>query len=156
DSAVLAAAVYRRLHKPLRIVSQSNKYRALGALPIDPNNRAAVLDRAVEALQNGFPVIIFPEGNSNHNPELRVGKTGVARLTLRTGLPVLPIGISGTRGATAWRALIWFFSLIAPCHVEIGSPLVFPKTDVNDDETQLLRTTTDDILRRISELSGKP
>ena len=76
DSGILAAAIYRRLNKSLRFVSQSTKYRAMGGLAIDPNNRSSVLDVAVETLNKGFPVVIFPEGNSNSNPELRVGKTG--------------------------------------------------------------------------------
>lgn len=153
---MIGAAVYRRLKQPLKFVAQSKRYGFLGGLTIDSNNRSAVLDTALDALHSGFPVVIFPEGNSNHNPELRVGKTGVARLALRSGLPVIPVGIKGIRGTTAWRAVIWFFSLIAPCHIDIGQPMIFPKTAIDDEETELLRTTTDTILREISDLSGKP
>lgn len=156
DSGLLAAAVYRRLHKPLKFVSQSTKYGAVGGLPIDPNNRSEVLEVAIEALNHGFPVVIFPEGNSNNNPELRVGKTGVARLALRTGLPVLPVGIKGSRGVAAWRAFIWFWSFIYPCHVVIGQTLKFPMTELREGDTRLLQSTTDEILRHISQYSGKP
>lgn len=156
DSAVLAAAVYRRLKKPLKFVSQSTHYRAFGALAIDPQNRGGVVDAAVGALEAGYPIVIFPEGNSNNNPELRFGKTGVARLALRTGLPVIPVGIKGPRGVHAWRAMIWFVWLIRPCHVEIGEPMTFPKTKLNEHESELLRDTTEKILEKISGLSGKP
>ncbi len=156
DSAILAAAVYRRLRQPLKFVSQSKRYGAFGGLTIDPRHRSQVLEVAVAALNEGFPLVIFPEGNSNRNPELRVGKTGVARLALRTGLPVVPVGIRGTRGVAAWRAAIWFFALLRPCYVELGRPLDYPRTEVQADESELLHVTTDEILRQISELSGKP
>ncbi len=156
DSAILAAAIYRRLRKPLKFVSQSKKWGAIGGMPIDDNDRSKVLDRAFDFLQQGYPVAIFPEGNSNKMPELRTGKTGAARLALRTGLPVIPAGIKGTRGVAAWRAVMWFFSLVQPCHVEIGQSFTFQKTEIRDEESELLHTTTDTILQHISELSGKP
>lgn len=155
DSAMLAAAVYRRLHKPLKFISQSNKYGSVGALKINKHDRSKVLDQAQAFLEQGFPVVVFPEGNSNADAALRAGKTGAARLALRTGLPVIPVGIKGTRGVAAWRAALWFLSIVRPCHVEIGTPMSFPKTEIHDNQTELLHTTTDTILERISVLSGK-
>lgn len=134
----------------------SKKWGAFGTLPIDLNNKHQILDVAVERLQQGFPVVIFPEGNSNKNPELRTGKTGAARLALRTGLPVVPVGIRGTRGIKAWRGALWFFSFWRPCHVVIGEPVTFPKTELSDNDETVLQQTTTEIMRRISELSGKP
>lgn len=156
DSALVAASVYRRLHQPLRFVAQSSKWRMFGGLPIREGNRAQVLDAALTALEQGHPVVIFPEGNSNHEGELREGKTGAARLALRSGLPVIPIGIKGTRGVKAWRAALWFFALVRPCHVEIGAPIQFPKQEVNEHSEELLRQTTEKIMQTISTVSGKP
>lgn len=156
DSALIAAAVYRRLEKPLRFVAQSTKWRMFGGLPIRASDRAQVLETALEQLRYGFPVVIFPEGNSNHDDELREGKTGAARLALRSGLPVIPVGIKGSRGVKAWRAALWFFALVRPCHVEFGAPIRFPKQELTDHSGELLRHTTDEIMRHISELSGKP
>src|SRR6266850_2195928 len=65
DSAILAAAVYRRLKKPLKFVSQSHKWNAFGALPIENNDRSKVIDTALAWLEKGYPIVIFPEGNSN-------------------------------------------------------------------------------------------
>lgn len=156
DSAIVAAAVYRRLTKPLKFVAQSSKWTAVGALPIHDQQRGQVVEVALEFLQAGHPVVVFPEGNSNKNPELRTGKTGAARLALRSGLPVVPVGVKGTRGVRAWRAIIWFFSLLYPCHVDIGPPIAFPKTEVVEGDSELLRTTTATIMTRISAVSGKP
>ncbi len=156
DSALLASAIYRRLKKPLKFVSQSTKWNAFGALPIQQHDKAHVIDVALGFLNAGYPIVVFPEGNSNKNPELRTGKTGAARLALRSGLPVVPVGIHGTRGVRAWRAMIWFFSLLYPCHIEIGQPIRFPKTELQEHQTELLQQTTDQIMAQISTLSGKP
>ncbi len=156
DSAIVAAAVYRRLKKPLKFISQSNKWGVFGGMTIDNHDRSKVVDQALQFLNDGYPVVIFPEGNSNKQPELRMGKTGAARLALRSGLPVVPVGIKGTRGVAAWRAMLWFLALIRPCHIEIGSPISWPKTNLSHEETELLQTTTDRILQDISQLSGKP
>ena len=156
DSALVAAAVYRRVTKALRFVAQSNKYGMFGGLPIGSTDRSHVLDVAMKYLERGNPIVIFPEGNSNTQVELRMGKTGAARLALQSGLPVIPVGIRGTAGIRPWGALIWFFAFIRPSHIVFGTPIVFPKTELQEDDSELLRTTTDEIMARISELSGKP
>lgn len=156
DSAIVAAAVYRRLSQSLRFVAQSNKYGMFGGLPIENRDRAHVIEIALAYLKSGYPLVIFPEGNSNSLRALRVGKTGVARLALRSGLPVVPVGIRGTGGVHAWAAALWFFSLIRPCHVTIGTPLTFPKTTLTGHDDELLDGTMSTIMHAISELSGKP
>ncbi len=156
DSPIVAAAVYRRLQKELRFVSMSGKYGGFGTLVIDPNNRQTVIDAAVQALEAGHPVVIFPEGNSNGNPELRVGKTGVARLAHRTGCPVIPVGVKGTRGVKPWTSAAWFFSWWRPCHITFGAPLQFEKRELTGHDDQLLEATTTTIMSCISTLSGKP
>lgn len=156
DSALMVAAIYRRLKKTARFVAQSNKYGMFGGLPIESTDRGHVLDVAMRYLEAGSPIVIFPEGNSNTQVELRMGKTGAARLALRSGLPVIPVGIKGTRGVKPWWAMVWFFALIQPAHVVLGKPMQFPKTDVQEYDEELLRQTTDEIMRAISDLSGKP
>ncbi len=125
-------------------------------MPIDPKAKATVLDVAEQFVRDGFPVVIFPEGNSNTAPELRLGKTGAARLALRTGAPVIPVGIKGTSGIRPWQAFFWFFSLVKPFHVRIGEPISFPLTPADQQDEQLLRTTTDRMMQKISDVSGKP
>lgn len=52
------------------------------------------LAAATEALKNGEVIIIFPEGTLTRDPDEwpMKAKTGVARLALRTGVPVIPVG----------------------------------------------------------------
>jgi 1-acyl-sn-glycerol-3-phosphate acyltransferase len=57
------------------------------------------LDRAVAALEAGELVVIYPEGTvTNREDGLPMqAKTGVARLALRTGVPIVPMASWGSR-----------------------------------------------------------
>lgn len=156
DSALLAAAIYRRLEKELRFVSQSTKYPWLGALPIPAGDRSKVLDAAVAALERGHPVVIFPEGNSNTKQHLRQPKTGVARLAVRAGLPVVPVGIRGSTGVNALAAALWFFSIWRGVHLRFGPAMVFPRQGLTGQDDAMLEQVTNNIMHQVSELSGKP
>jgi 1-acyl-sn-glycerol-3-phosphate acyltransferase len=70
----------------LRAVEQTPVYRGTA-------DAAAALDAAVSTVKAGKVVIIYPEGTTTKEPDLwpMRGKTGVARLWLATGAPVIPI-----------------------------------------------------------------
>jgi 1-acyl-sn-glycerol-3-phosphate acyltransferase len=57
------------------------------------------VDNARKALNHGECVVIYPESTVTHNPDFSPmqGKTGIARLTLATGVPVLPIAVWGSQ-----------------------------------------------------------
>jgi 1-acyl-sn-glycerol-3-phosphate acyltransferase len=59
---------------------------------------ARALDEAIRTIGSGALAGIFPEGFVNPAPErgLQRGRTGVARIALATGAPVVPVGIWGT------------------------------------------------------------
>jgi 1-acyl-sn-glycerol-3-phosphate acyltransferase len=75
-------------------------YKA-GQLPVHRGRADAglVLKQAEQALADGAAVIIYPEGTATRDPELwpMVAKTGVARLALKTGAPVIPVAHWGTQ-----------------------------------------------------------
>lgn len=54
---------------------------------------AKALEAAIEAVRQGGAVVIYPEGTTSREPQLwpMRGKTGVARLALATGAPVIPV-----------------------------------------------------------------
>ena len=60
------------------------------------------LDQAIEALRQGEVIVIFPEGTITNDPDLNpmAAKTGLARLALATGAPVIPAALWGT--ANVW------------------------------------------------------
>jgi len=69
-------------------------------IPVRRGERdAGALEEAIATLRSGALIGIFPEGRVNPDPEggLQPGRTGVARLALPTGAPVIPVGIWGTQ-----------------------------------------------------------
>ncbi|MFN2386653.1 MAG: lysophospholipid acyltransferase family protein [Thermoanaerobaculia bacterium] len=73
---------------------------AAGFIPVDRGERsrgAATMDAALRRLRGGRSVVIFPEETRSANGSLLPFKQGAALLALRSGLPLLPFGIAGTR-----------------------------------------------------------
>jgi 1-acyl-sn-glycerol-3-phosphate acyltransferase len=74
---------------------------AAGQLPVNRGtaDAALVLNDAERALEHGECLVIYPEGTATRDPDLwpMVPKTGVARLALGTGVPVIPIACWGTQ-----------------------------------------------------------
>lgn len=60
------------------------------------------LDAAFEALDNGEIIVIFPEGTITNDPDLHPmeGKTGISRLAIESGVPIIPAAVWGT--ANIW------------------------------------------------------
>ena len=75
--------------------------RACGQIPVQRRSvkSADALLAAVEAVHQGRAVVIYPEGTITRDPDLwpMAGKTGAARIALRTGCPVIPIGQWGAQ-----------------------------------------------------------
>src|SRR5258708_22658380 len=71
-----------------------------GQLPVHRGraDAALVLKQAERALANGAAVVVYPESTATRDPDLwpMVAKTGVARLALTTGAPVIPVAHWGT------------------------------------------------------------
>lgn len=70
---------------------------SVNTIPIRPNTAdVEALKRAVETLKEGKSVLIFPEGGRSRNGALLRGKKGAALIAKRAGVPVVPVGITGT------------------------------------------------------------
>jgi 1-acyl-sn-glycerol-3-phosphate acyltransferase len=73
--------------------------------------RRGEADRAAQrlafgALADGRPIALFPEGTRSRDGHLKAGKSGAAYLAMRSGAPLLPVGIAGTHrifpGRSRW------------------------------------------------------
>ena len=72
---------------------------AAGFVPVDRGERAhsrGVVDAALQGLQGGGSLVVFPEETRTRTGELLPFKSGAALFALKSGLPLLPIGMSGT------------------------------------------------------------
>ncbi len=75
-------------------------FPALGMIPIDRSGGSkseGALKAAEEVLQRGELFGIYPEGTRSRDGMLYKGHTGAARLALKLGCPIIPVGIIGTR-----------------------------------------------------------
>ena len=83
--------------------------RAAGFIPVDRGDRsrsAATFEAALARLAGGRSVVVFPEETRTRTGELLPFKKGAALLALRSGLPLLPVGIAGTRRVLSRDTLV--------------------------------------------------
>jgi 1-acyl-sn-glycerol-3-phosphate acyltransferase len=131
-------------------------FPALGMIPLDRSGgdaSARALDAAAGVLESGELFGIYPEGTRSRDGKLRKGHTGPARLSLRTGAPMVPIGMVGTReiqppGARMPR-------LFRPCVIHIGRPIDASRYRDRPGDRLVLRQLTDELMFEIRELSGQ-
>jgi 1-acyl-sn-glycerol-3-phosphate acyltransferase len=92
-------------------------FRGTGVIPLDRGSADhAAMRAALEVLESGGTLAIFPEGTRTKPGERRAPKLGVSFLSARTGAPVVPVRVLGTAGFPRER----------PLEVRFGSPLPPP------------------------------
>jgi 1-acyl-sn-glycerol-3-phosphate acyltransferase len=161
DSLFLPAVLRRRLTYVAKAEYFENRrtawfFRVIGQIPLrrGPGSEwRRALDSAADVLAEGKLFGIYPEGTRSTDGRLHRGHTGVAMLALRTGAPVIPVGIIGTRQAQPIGRLVARpFSRIT---VRFGAPLDFSEYAGRDRERLVLRHVTDTIMSEIQRLSGQ-
>ena len=124
-----------------------------GSIRLRKKVHGSFLKSAIKQLRKGNIVGMFPEGMPNKNPNLRKGKTGVARLVLKGKVPVIPIGIKGT--LYIWSRLKWLPRPKKRVTINIGKPIYFDKYYGKDDNYSILRKVTTTIMKNIALLIDK-
>jgi 1-acyl-sn-glycerol-3-phosphate acyltransferase len=109
---------------------------------------------AADALERGEVVVIYPEGTSQTaDAEFRPtdGKTGVARLALMTGVPVIPVATWG--GQYVWRKSgRESLKFGRPIWVRAGEPLDLAASGADPEDREATRALTNDVMSALSEL----
>ena len=112
-------------------------------------DRVPVFTRAAERLAAGASVGIFPEGTTNRDPrQLLRGFNGAARLSLQSGVPVIPAGVRFPKHQDAAR-----IPELAPMEIEFGMPLVPPVE--RDLTASAVRAWHARVMNEVAILSGK-
>lgn len=128
-------------------------FKGLGMIPIrrnDGDDARSALDAAAGVLEAGGVLGVYPEGTRSIDGRLYKGRTGVARLALRSGAPVVPVGIAGSMQIMPKRAR--FPKPWGRLTVRFGQPLTFSPQEPTG---AALRTITDQIMFTIMSLSGQ-
>jgi 1-acyl-sn-glycerol-3-phosphate acyltransferase len=130
-------------------------FSGAGQIPIDRSGADAAegaLLSAKSVLDKGDLFGIYPEGTRSHDGRLYRGKTGVARLALETGVPVIPCAVVGTDVVAPPGKK--FGSFTRPI-VRYGEPLDFSRYEGLENDRFILRSITDEIMYEIMRLSGQ-
>jgi 1-acyl-sn-glycerol-3-phosphate acyltransferase len=131
-------------------------FPAMGMIPIDRSggdSSKAALDTAAGVLESGELFGIYPEGTRSRSGMLHKGHTGAARLALRTGAPILPVGLIGTREVQPPEAKVP--QPFRPVWVRIGRPIHPGKDPERTGDHRLLRQITDEVMFEIGSMSGQ-
>jgi 1-acyl-sn-glycerol-3-phosphate acyltransferase len=157
DPIMVCAAFWRPVHWLAKVeLVKSLKiawfFRAAAVIPI---NRDAPehepFERAASLIKRGAVFGIYPEGTRSVDGRLYRGYTGVARIAMASGAPVIPTAVMGTRESVPKGKLI---PRPVPVTVRFGAPLYF-EIENGEDEKTALRRFTDDVMRAIASLSGQ-
>jgi len=131
-------------------------FPAMGMIPIDRSGgdkSQAALDTAERVLRRGELFGIFPEGTRSRDGYLYKGRTGAARLALKVGCPIFPVGVTGTREIQPPDAK--FPKLRMSCSIKIGRPIKVERYLDRADDHRVLRQITDELMFEIRELTGQ-
>lgn len=127
-----------------------------GQIPVNRGgaDAALALKQAEQALADGAAVIIYPEGTATRDPDLwpMAAKTGVARLALATGAPVIPVARWGTQDILPYgskKAKLWPRQTV---RTVAGKPVDLSEWAGRQTSAKALRAATDAIMREVTAL----
>jgi len=131
--------------------------RKMRQIEVVPGKGERVLGQAKEALEAGRSVTIFPEGSISPVDGFAPVRSGVARLALGSGVPVVPIGIH-LRGENCRRVptmldgkpdvITWY--LRGPYAITVGKPMRFHG---NPGDPSLVRRVSETVMAHIRTLA---
>lgn len=130
-------------------------YSASGQVPIDRAGgeaAQAALRTAKRVLEDGKVLGLYPEGTRSPDGRLYKGKTGLARIALETGVPVIPVAMIGTDvmnpiGSKSYRP--------TKITVRLGAPLDFSRYEGLGGSRFIERAVTDEVMYELMKLSGQ-
>jgi 1-acyl-sn-glycerol-3-phosphate acyltransferase len=130
-------------------------FRGVGTIPVDRGGGKAgeaALRTGLAVLQSGNLFGIYPEGTRSPDGRLYRGKTGVARMALEAGVPVIPVAMIGTNVAQPIGQVIPTPMRLG---IVIGEPLDFSRYKGMENDRFILRSVTDEIMYALMSLSGQ-
>ncbi|MFF3566505.1 lysophospholipid acyltransferase family protein [Nocardia jiangxiensis] len=124
--------------------------RATGQVAVDRSGGAAsapALEAAARILDDGGVWGIYPEGTRSPDGRVYRGRTGVIRVAMRTGAPVIPVVLSGTDRVNPPGRRGWRFARV---RIGFGEPRYFRPADRDG-----VRGATDALMSELVQRSGR-
>jgi 1-acyl-sn-glycerol-3-phosphate acyltransferase len=125
---------------------------ALGQVPVDRSggrrSEAAIIT-GLQVLSEGKCLGIYPEGTRSPDGRLYKGRSGIARLAIESGAPIIPVAMFNTEKIQPTGKVIPNIQRVG---MTFGEAMYF---DGDSTDLAYLRIVTDQIMNRIQELSGQ-
>ena len=130
-------------------------FSSSGQIPIDRSGASAAagaLESGKRVLESGRLLCLYPEGTRSPDGRLYKGKTGLARLALETGVPVVPVAMINTDRINPPGTVLPRPTQIT---VRFGEPLDFSRYEGMAGNRFIERAVTDEIMYALMALSGQ-
>ena len=130
-------------------------FSGMGQVPIDRSGGAAseaALRTGKRILSEGHLLGLYPEGTRSPDGRLYRGRTGIARMALETGVPVVPVAMINTDVVQPTGQVVPRLGRVG---IRIGKPLDFSRYAGMEGDRFVLRSITDEIMYELMLLSGQ-
>jgi len=152
----VASGVYRRRMRFMGADKWwSNRYfgkllSALGGFPVSRGSAdREALRRCIAVIEGGEPLVLFPEGERKSGLTVRPLFEGAAYVAMKTGVPIVPVGIGGSERVMPKGAK---FIYPRKLYVIVGAPLSAPKSDSPKEQRAAARQLTTDLHAEMQRL----
>lgn len=128
---------------------------ATGMIPIDRSGgkaSEASLQTGLGVLARGEVLGIYPEGTRSPDGRLYRGRTGVARMVLESGVPIVPVAMIDTEKVMPIGSRI---PKVRRIGIVFGKPLDFTRFEGLEGDRFILRAITDEIMYELDRLSDQ-
>ena len=123
---------------------------ALGQVPIDRSGgkrSEAALLTGLRLLKENHCIGIYPEGTRSPDGRLYKGRTGIARLAIESGAPIIPVAMFNTAEIQPTGQVV---PKVRRVEMVFGEPIYL---DGDSTDQVLLRTLTNQLMEKIAQLS---
>jgi 1-acyl-sn-glycerol-3-phosphate acyltransferase len=130
-------------------------FKGTGMLPIDRSGgkaSEASLNTGLAVLARGEQLGIYPEGTRSPDGRMYRGRTGVARMILEAGVPVVPVAMIDTDKVMPTGSHI---PKVRRIGIVFGEPLDFSRFHGLESDRFVLRSITDEIMYELGRLGGQ-
>ena len=127
-------------------------FNALGQVPVDRSGgrrSEAALKTGLRLLKDGQCLGIYPEGTRSPDGKLYRGRTGIARMAIESGAPVVPVAMFNTAEIQPTGQIV---PKVRRVEMIFGEPMYFSG---DSSDLAYIRQVTDQIMIAIKNISGQ-
>ena len=159
DTPIASGVTWRRMRfmgadKYWRVGWFGRLLTALGGFPVTRGSAdREALKRCITLLQNGQPLVLFPEGERKTGPTVFPLFDGATYVAVKAGVPIVPVGIGGSERAMPKGAR---FIYPRKVHVVVGPPIPPPSSANAKEQRQAARDLSQQLhseLQRLLDLA---